>query len=227
LDETPNPYDPQAGSPPAKTPGRRLPRAALAGGIAIGLALGGAGLAYAASSSSPTNTPAASGTSSTTNPPSKDKPGHPFRGRGFAFGGLGFGLGLNQIVHGSVTVRSGNSYKTIDVQVGQVTSVSSSSITVKSTDGYTQTYAVIPTTIVDSQAGGISSVATNDQVELMATPQKGTDTAANIVDTSKIQNSRGAFGFPTAPKPVSPGSGSSSSTGWFGYGPGPSGGQAQ
>jgi hypothetical protein len=216
LDETPNPYDPQAGSEPAKRVGRRIPRLALAGGIAVGLALGGAGLAYAAGGGSSTSTPSASGTSSTT-APANDRPDHPFKGGRFGIGALGLG---NRIVHGTITVRSGSGYKTVDVQNGQVTSVSSSSVTVKSSDGYTKTYAVIPATIVNSQAGGISSVAKDDEVYVISTPQNGTDTAANIVDVSKIQNSRGAFGFPTPPK-------SDSSTGWLGGGPASLGDQFQ
>jgi hypothetical protein len=218
LDESPNPYDPQAVPEPAKKPGGRIPRLALAGGIAVGLALGGAGLAYAASSgSSSTSGPSASGTSSTTAPANGNKPEHPLKGRHLGFGALGVG---GSVVHGTVTVHSGSGYKTVDVQSGQVTNVDSSSITVKSSDGYTHTYAVISSTIVNSQAGGISSVAQNDQVYVMATPQNGTDTAANIIDTSKIQNSRGAFGFPTQPKP-------NSATGWTGGGPDSFGGQFQ
>jgi hypothetical protein len=224
MDETPNPYDPQAGSQPTPKLGRRIPRAALAGGIAVGLALGGAGLAYAATSDSSTTTPSASAsaTSSTTTPPMA-KAGHGLRGPRFAFGALGLGGG---IVHGTVTVRSGNGYKTVDVQNGQVTSVSSSSITVKSSDGHTQTYAVVSATIVNSQAGGISSVTNGDQVYVVATSKNGTDTAANIVDSSKIENSRGAFGLPMPPKPAEPGSGSSSSD-WYGNGSASFGGQAQ
>jgi hypothetical protein len=103
-----------------------------------------------------------------------------------------------------------------------VTDVSSSSLTVKSSDGYTHTYKVVPTTVVDSQAGGISSVAKNDQVDLLATPQNGSDTATNIVDRTKVGASRQGFGFGRAKPAPAPGGapGSSNSSANFGGFPG-------
>jgi hypothetical protein len=120
-------------------------------------------------------------------------------------------------VHGTITTHTPSGYKTVDVQTGQVTAVSSSSITVKSSDGYTHSYAVTSKTIVDAQAGGISSVEVKDQVSLEATSQNGTDTAVNIVDTTKIGSSRQSFGFgmPKPGNPSAPGgaAGGSSSSG--------------
>jgi hypothetical protein len=118
-------------------------------------------------------------------------------GPGFpSFGPLaGGGVLGGGVVHGEFTVRSGSGYKTEEIQVGTVSAVTSSSITVASADGYTHTYAVSSTTEVNSQAGGIASVTKNDNVSVTATPVKGTDTAASIVDTTKLQGSRSAFGF--------------------------------
>jgi hypothetical protein len=217
----PNPYvEPEQMPKPTRRFGR-LPRAALTGGVAVGLALGGAGLAFAASGggSSPSQVPAGATAAS---PPSTSVPGpapkvgkprfgRPFGPGGFAAGGLGgmAGLGgLGKVVHGQATVRSGTGYKTVEFQLGQVTSVSSNSITVRSPDGYTHTYSVLPTTVVDAQAGGISSVAGKDQVQIISNQASGKDTATNVLDTTKLKSSRTSFGFGSGPNgPRLPGAG--------------------
>jgi hypothetical protein len=198
---------------------RHVPRAAIIAGLAAVLAVGGAGVAFAAGSgSSSTTTP-------TTTAPST-KPGHvkgpngphgPFgRGGPGAFGGLGrLGIGAlgGGVVHGTVIVRSGSGYKTVDIQVGGVTgNPTSTSITVTSADGFTQTYAVTSQTLVNSQAAGINSVQAKDQVSVIATVSGGKATATNIVDFSKIKNSWKSFGFGP------PTSGSSGSNGPAGSG---------
>lgn len=233
MDQNLNPYDPAPGTPaPAEARTRRLPRAAAAGGLVAVVALAGAGLAFAASGGSrSTATPAASGTSSTTQPATPDRPAGPFGKGRFGIGGRMFGRGLGGVVHGSVTLHSPSGYRTVEVQIGQVTQVSSSSITVKSSDGYSHTYAVQSSTVVDSLAGGIASVAKGDQIQLLATPAKGTDTAFNIVDQTKVGGSRMGFGFGPPSKSTnrngaSPSSDPSSSDlgGWpSGPGPQPSG----
>jgi hypothetical protein len=191
------PFQPEYG-PPAPSRAsriwrlRRWPRAALAGGVIAVLALVGGGIAFAASSSS----------SSTTTPPTTT-PAHPFAPRGFGgFGGFrGFGPaglpgGLGAVVHGQFTVRApSGKYQTVDVQVGKVTAVSSTSLTLTSTDGYTHTYVVTASTVVDAQRGGISSVAKQDQLEVLATQSGSKQIATNITDLTKIQSSRNGFGL--------------------------------
>jgi hypothetical protein len=178
-----------------------MPRAFMVGGLTVGLALGGAGIAFAASSGS--------STPSTTVPakPVVPEPGH----RGFwgpgpgprgrlAFGGLG---GLGGVLHGDFTTRkAGGGYQTVMVQVGQVTDVSTTSITVRSADGYSHSYAVTSSTVVDAQRDGISSVKKGDQVRVLATTVNSQDTAANIVDTTRVGAGRKSFGF--GARPVSP-----------------------
>jgi hypothetical protein len=159
-------------------------------GLAVGLALGGAGISYAASSSS-------SSSPSTTAPSNPQAKPHAFPrglGRGLAGPGLGL-LGGGQVVHGQVKVRTPGGYKVVSVQAGQVTAVSTSSITVRSSDGFTQTYAVASTTIVNAQRDGIGSVKTGHQVEVIATQSGNTWNAASIVDSTARQNGRAAFGF--------------------------------
>jgi hypothetical protein len=170
----------------------RLPRAGLSVGLAAGLALGGAGIAFAASSA--TSSPS----TSTTVPGAFPKmPGRPHLPRGpfGPMGGARFGR-LGDAVHGQVTVPNGSGgYRTIEMQVGKVDAVSSSSITVTSADGYRHTYRVAPSTIVDSQAGGIGAVAKGDQVRIIASSQSGTDTAMAVVDATKVGASWKGFGF--------------------------------
>ncbi len=168
----------------------RLQRAAIAGGATVGLALGGAGIAFAASSSSPSS-------SGSTTPPAGAAPGAvlPSRGMGWGIERLGRGLGLGPLAHGQVTVRNRNGgYTTVDIWVGTVQQVSPTSITVKSADAKTQTFTVNSSTLVDSQRDGISSVSKGDTVRVVG-KLGGTDTAVSIVDMTKVQSSRGHFGF--------------------------------
>ena len=175
----------------------------------IALAAGG-GIAYVATHTGNSASPAAAqgAAQSPTPTPAASTPS--FRGHGPGgfgrFGGVGgFGLGgLGGIVHGQVTERtSSGGYQTVDVQSGTVTAVSSSSITVKSADGYSATYVVISSTEVNAQAAGISTVKVGDTVELTATVSGHTATAAGIIDVTSIRSSRGSFSFPAGP-PAAP-----------------------
>jgi hypothetical protein len=178
----------------------------LAGGVAAGLALGGAGLAFAATSATSSTSPSTA-SPSTTAPASPGRPKFAFPGGPKALGGLG-GLGaiggLGGVVHGQATVHNkSGGYQTVEIQTGKAGPVSSSSITVKSPDGYAHTYTVSPSTVVDAQRDGIASVASGDQVSVVATVVSGKDTATNIVDTTKVGASRNGFGF--GPRPGRPG----------------------
>ncbi len=199
---------------------RHAPRAAVIAGLVAVLAVGGAGVAFAAGSGS-SSTSSASSTSSTTTPNAKGPHGPFGRGGPGPFNGLGrFGLGGfagGGVLHGTVTIRSGSGYKTVDIQTGTVSKVSSTSITVVSSDKYSQTYVVTSKTLVNSQAAGIGSVTVNDQVSVEATVSGTTATATNIVDITKIKGSRQSFGFGPPPgnggssSKAAPGNGGSSS----------------
>jgi hypothetical protein len=207
---------------------RHAPRAVVIAGLVGVLAVGGAGVAFAAGSgSSSTSTP--SSTSPTTTPGQAKGPhgafgrGGPgaFRGLG-GLGGLGIGaLGGGGVVHGTVTIRTSSGYKTVDIQVGTVSSkAGSTSITVKSADGFTQAYNVTSQTLVNSQAAGINSVAVGDQVSVEATVSNTGATATNIVDTTKIKNSRTSFGFGPPPANGSSSSSNAPAGATFNQGPG-------
>jgi hypothetical protein len=195
------PYDQLGGAgSPAGPPRRRVPKVAVAVGLTALFGLGGAGAALALDGGSSTPSGAlsssSSSSSSTSLPPAK---GHPPMGMGR--GGLkGLGGG---VIHGEYTVKNGSTYQTLDEQVGTVQSVSKTSISVRSADGFTQTYVVESSTVVDAQADGISTVTAGDTVRVEALVQETnnppTRTATNIVDVTKIGSSRKGFGLGMGP----------------------------
>jgi hypothetical protein len=67
-----------------------------------------------------------------------------------------------------------------------VQSVSGSSITVKSEDGFTHTYSVDNNTLVAAGNNGISDVAKGDTVRVLAVG----NAAKQIVDATKVQSLR-------------------------------------
>ncbi|MBV9662109.1 MAG: hypothetical protein JO337_13225 [Acidimicrobiales bacterium] len=204
MDYELNPYG-EGPPPPVRGP-RRVSRAALTVGLAAFLGLGGAGAAFAltgSGSSTPSLSADASTTTSTSVPSSPSSPKTPPPGwRGPGGGGLFGGIAGGNVVHGEYTIKSGSGYKTVLVQTGSVVTVSQTSIEVKSSDGYDHTYTVQPTTVVDSQANGISTVAAQDQVRVEAVQQSGSDVATDIVDTTKVGSSRTGFGFGPAQSPA-------------------------
>jgi hypothetical protein len=91
-------------------------------------------------------------------------------------------------IHGQyVAPKSGGGYQTIAFQNGKVTAVSSTSITLRSVDGYTHTYVVNSSTTVNAQRGGISSIKTGNEVVVRATVSGSTTTAAQVIDLSLLQ----------------------------------------
>jgi hypothetical protein len=92
---------------------------------------------------------------------------------------------LGRIEHGEFTVRAKQRDVVLDVQRGQVTMVSPSSVTVDSVDGYTATYVVDTTTKVrkNKASATIGDVQTGDWVSVLASKSDGaTSTARRIVD---------------------------------------------
>ncbi|HTW01971.1 MAG TPA: hypothetical protein VMF87_16855 [Streptosporangiaceae bacterium] len=180
-------------------------------GVAVAALLGGAGAALASSGSgSPTGSPSAVAASPAPSPAPQGPTGpggHGGHGGFRRFGAGGFG-GLFGALHGQLVVtKPGGGYETVDVQSGQVTAVSTTSITVKSADGYSKSYAVAASTNVDAQRDGIGSVKVGNQVSLLATVSGGTATATSITDQTLLPQGHPGFGFGRAK------SGSSSSSG--------------
>ena len=208
MDHEANPYsDPSepVNPSPAASPQRwRVPRAALTVGLASFLALAGAGAAFAVGGSGGSSSSSSSSGSSSSSNPSTNAPAVP--GRGFHGGPHGFGPmgGMGPgVVHGTFTVRNGTGFKTMEMQVGTVQSVSTTSLVVLSADNVSETYTVQPSTVVNSQSAGISTVKKGDTVRVEAVQSSGGFTATDIMDTTQIQSSRQGFGFtpPAAPAP--------------------------
>lgn len=187
--------------------------AVMAGVIGVGV-LTGAGVAVAATGSS---SPSASAPSSSPLPPKgppKDLPWRMVHRAGpFAFGPAGpgpLGGGLFGAVHGTVVVpKSGGGYQTVAFQNGKVTAVSSTSITLRSADGYSHTYQVTSSTMVNAQRDGIGSIKDGNQAVVDATVSGSTTTAVRVVDLSLLQQgfhrmfgaAPGANFKPAAPQP--------------------------
>jgi hypothetical protein len=72
--------------------------------------------------------------------------------------------------HGEVVLHGKGGDRTVDVQRGVVTASSPTSVTVRSTDGFTATYAFTPSSKVRKQkaASQPSAVAVNDRVGIVA-----------------------------------------------------------
>jgi hypothetical protein len=173
-----------SGGPAGKRPAGKRPASwqrVIIAGVTVAALLGGAGLTVAAGNS---GTPASASTVGASRLAQPPPPGHP-----------GWG-GPMAILHGqAVVAKRAGGYQTIDFQRGGVTAVSMGSITLKSTDGFTRTYTVTGSTIVGAQRGGIGSVATGNEVSVIATVSGTTLTAARIIDWTQLQHSHSQFGL--------------------------------
>ncbi len=111
-----------------------------------------------------------------------------------------FGIG-GPALHGEFVVKKdGGGYQTIATQNGQVTAVSKDSITVKSEDGYSRTYAVTADTLVNAARDGIANVKNGNTVMVMATVTDGKATALSINDGTVRDAIRGKWGLPRHPR---------------------------
>ncbi|MEV4312280.1 hypothetical protein [Actinocrispum sp. NPDC049592] len=152
-----------------------------AAAIAIAVAVAGAGgvAVYAASGSAGAASPSMGG------------PGG-MGGMGGPRGGMGGpGGGLMNAVHGEFTISDGNGgYKTELMQTGQVTAISSTSVTAKSADGYTKTYTISSSTTFGN--GSVSDIQNGDTVMITATPSGEAATADTLIE--RDQNAQGGPG---------------------------------
>jgi hypothetical protein len=164
-------------------------------GVAVAALLGGAGAALAATNSP--GAPASPTAAAATPAPSPGSSGLP-PGPGFHRFGGGFGFGFGRLfgaLHGQfVVAKPGGGYQTVDMQTGQVTAVSTTSITLKSADGFTMSYTVISSTLVDAQRDGIGSVKVGNQATVLATVSGSTATAASVNDLTLLQQGHAGFG---------------------------------
>jgi hypothetical protein len=171
-------------------------RPCIMAGVAVVALLGGTGTADAATASAPPVNAAGTGASHLTGAskillPSESQPGPG------PFGGThGSGPGGIWPLHGqAVLAKPGGGYVTLAFQRGAIAKLSASSITVKSNDGFTQTFAVSGSTVVSAGRDGITSVKAGDQAVVIATVSGGTATAVKIIDWTMLQHTHQQFGF--------------------------------
>jgi hypothetical protein len=176
------------------------------------LAAGATGVALAADSSSSPSTsstpsPSASG------PATKAPQDGPRDGqRGLRHGpGIGGPLGA---LHGEFVVPDGSGgYQTMLVQHGTVSAVSKTSISVKSADGFTKSYAVPADALVNAERDGLSSIDKGADVTVLAEEKGGTATATRVMDLSRLGDLRGRLGGHGPGRGPGPGTGSGSDSG--------------
>ena len=186
-------------TPPMKsnTPSQNRSRLVAIAVIAGVLLVGGIGVAVAQTGGSSTTT-----SSSTSVPGERGPKGPrgPDLGRHFKGGpGPGFG-GPKGAIHGEFVAPDGSGgYRTNAMQVGDVTSVSSDSITVKSADNYSRTYSVDENTVVNSGRDGIGNVKNGDQVAVNAVVNGGKAAARGIQDITTLGKIRQHWN-PNAPQ---------------------------
>ena len=141
----------------------------------VALACGiGAGLAYAdPPNPTPTPTASASPTTPTAKPSNPDKRQGP-RIRRFA-------RLAARALHGEVTL-AGKEHRVVVFQRGPVQKVSDTSLTVRSSDGYTATYAVSADTVVrkDGDKATIAEVKSGEEVIVVADKDGSTLKALRI-----------------------------------------------
>lgn len=157
------------GAPQGRPPQRWSGRKTLAA-VAVAVAVVGAGGAAIYVAGSSTDSTSAQG----------GMQGGP--GGGQMSGGTGGLATLSSALHGEYVVSDGNGgYTTELVQTGTVTAVDSTSLTAKSTDGYTKTYTIDSGTAVGNNAD-ISSIATGDTVTVVASVSGDTATADTLTE---------------------------------------------
>lgn len=173
-------------------PARSRKRAAIAGIALVGVGGLAGGIAATASSAGASS---AGPVASTPSPVPTGQPARPGHGFGPGFGGGLLGIG-GRIEHGSAVVKDrAGTTKTVDLQNGKVTAVSDTALTVKSDDGFSQSYVVVAATRVtkDWQGSTASSIKTGDTVMVIATETGGQHQATLIADGVGGPRGHGAF----------------------------------
>jgi hypothetical protein len=169
--------------PDRETSQHRIARRAVAPVAIAGLlALGATGWAAAASGS-----PSASKTSTTASPAPDNEhwKGAWGGGRGGHWGGWSGAGGFQNALHGDcVSAKPGGGTQTTVFQRGTVTDLSGTSVTVRSSDGYTQRYAMGADTPVDQDKKGTASLSKNKEVMIIALKGSGDPATQRVFGTA-------------------------------------------
>jgi len=147
--------------------GASIAAAVLGGGALTGVAM--------AASSTPTPTTSTTAGASTT-------------GNGPAAAAAATRLGkvgalARHVLHGEFTVQTKNGVRVVDTEVGVITAVTPTSVSVKASDGYTQTWTLGATTHVraNRQKGTVSDLTVGETVRLLGPTSGATATAVLAV----------------------------------------------
>lgn len=94
---------------------------------------------------------------------------------------------LRRAVHGEVTVRTKDGYRTLDFQRGQVSAVDGTSVTVRSPDGFTATYSTDKDTKVrrNRQPSSVGDLKPGDKVAVVAVKNADGLLAKRILATDR------------------------------------------
>ena len=150
--------------------------------LAAVLLIGGIGVAVAQTGGSSTTTTPSTSLPGPAGPRGPGRPGMRFKGGPEP----GFG-GPRGAIHGEFVAPDGSGgFRTVAMQMGDVTSVSSDSITVKSADNYSRTYSVDQNTVVNSGRDGIANVKNGDKVAVNAVVTSGKAAARSIQDMTTL-----------------------------------------
>jgi hypothetical protein len=92
---------------------------------------------------------------------------------------------MGNILHGEGTIKTKEGTKQVAMQHGTVTSVSDSSITIKSSDGYTRTWSLAPSVHVIEHRTELQPTSVKIGTDLaVAGPRDGTRLTAAVVVVS-------------------------------------------
>jgi hypothetical protein len=192
---------------PSPRPRRLVYGAGLVGaGLVAGVVLAGLNVATAQTSPSPVPSTSAAPDPGPGGPGGPGRPGRPGPfGRQFGRRGPGGpdgpGRELPGALHGEFTTKApSGGYQVMAMQVGDATAVSATSITVKSEDGYSRTYAVTDDTLVNAGNVGIGDVKTGDKVRVLALVKDGNASAVHVMDVTSVRALRDKWA-PRRPEP--------------------------
>jgi len=129
------------------------------------------------------------GVATASSPSPSPAPGGPALRHGFgpAGGPMGLlgGLGGGKLLHGEATVeKPGGGTNVVRFQNGTISAVDGSTMTVKSSDGFSATYTVDKTTRItlNGADGTLSKLTKNDQVRVLAMQSGSTNVAKMVMD---------------------------------------------
>ncbi|MET9021809.1 hypothetical protein ABZV93_17650 [Actinopolymorpha sp. NPDC004070] len=104
---------------------------------------------------------------------------------------------FERVLHGEfVMAKPGGGHQTVLIQRGAVQSVSSSKITLRSSDGFRGNYTVGADAMVSAGPNGMGSIKDGQQVVVVATGSTQNATAVHVFDVSLMKSHHGKEQMP-------------------------------